>query len=53
VVVDYGSGGGFDVFIAAQKIGSRGKAIGVDMNQVCQSLFQKTRVDEFADVLHA
>lgn len=35
MVVDFGSGGGFDVFIAAQKIGSQGIAIGVDMNRVC------------------
>lgn len=31
VVLDLGSGGGFDVFIAAKKVGSKGKAIGVDM----------------------
>ena len=31
VVLDLGSGGGFDVFIAAKKVGSEGKAIGVDM----------------------
>ncbi|MBN2455781.1 MAG: arsenite methyltransferase [Sedimentisphaerales bacterium] len=31
VVLDLGSGGGFDVFIAARKVGSNGKAIGVDM----------------------
>jgi len=31
VVVDLGSGGGFDVFIAARKIGPTGRAIGVDM----------------------
>jgi SAM-dependent methyltransferase len=31
VVLDLGSGGGFDVFIAARKIGPTGKAIGVDM----------------------
>ena len=31
VVLDLGSGGGFDVFIAAQKVGSQGEAIGVDM----------------------
>jgi arsenite methyltransferase len=36
VVIDFGSGGGFDVFVAAQKIGARGRAIGVDMNQVRQ-----------------
>ncbi len=31
VVLDLGSGGGFDVFIAAQKVGTTGRAIGVDM----------------------
>src|ERR1022692_4852498 len=31
VVVDLGSGGGLDVFLAAQKIGPTGKAIGIDM----------------------
>jgi SAM-dependent methyltransferase len=31
VVLDLGSGGGFDVFLVAQKVGSNGRAIGVDM----------------------
>jgi len=31
VVLDLGSGGGFDVFIAAGKVGPGGRAIGVDM----------------------
>src|SRR5688572_19078639 len=31
VVVDLGSGGGLDVFLAAQKVGSTGRAIGIDM----------------------
>ncbi|MFA5251940.1 MAG: arsenite methyltransferase, partial [Phycisphaerae bacterium] len=31
VVLDLGSGGGFDVFIAAKKVGPKGKSIGVDM----------------------
>lgn len=31
VVVDLGSGGGLDVFLAAQKVGSGGRAIGIDM----------------------
>jgi arsenite methyltransferase len=31
VVLDLGSGGGFDVFIAAKKLGPTGRAIGVDM----------------------
>jgi len=31
VVLDLGSGGGFDVFIASKKVGPTGRAIGVDM----------------------
>lgn len=31
IVLDLGSGGGFDVFIAAKKVGPNGRAIGVDM----------------------
>ncbi len=31
VVLDLGSGGGLDVFIAAKKVGPKGRAIGVDM----------------------
>jgi SAM-dependent methyltransferase len=30
-VVDLGSGGGLDVFLAAQRVGASGKAIGIDM----------------------
>jgi len=30
-VLDLGSGGGFDIFIAGRKVGSAGRAIGVDM----------------------
>jgi len=30
-VVDLGSGGGFDIFIAGRKVGATGRAIGVDM----------------------
>jgi ubiquinone/menaquinone biosynthesis C-methylase UbiE len=32
-VVDIGSGGGFDSFIAARQVGSGGKVIGVDMTE--------------------
>jgi arsenite methyltransferase len=32
-VLDLGSGGGIDVFLAAKKVGARGKAIGVDMTE--------------------
>ncbi len=31
VVLDLGSGAGFDIFIASKKVGARGRAIGVDM----------------------
>jgi SAM-dependent methyltransferase len=31
IVLDLGSGGGFDVFVAARKVGASGRAIGVDM----------------------
>lgn len=31
VVVDLGSGGGLDVFLASQKVGPEGRAIGIDM----------------------
>lgn len=31
VIVDLGSGGGLDVFLAAKKVGQTGKAIGIDM----------------------
>ena len=30
VVVDFGSGGGIDVILAAHKVGSRGRVIGID-----------------------
>lgn len=32
-VVDLGSGGGIDVFLAAKKVGKKGKVIGIDMTQ--------------------
>jgi len=31
IVLDLGSGAGFDVFLAAKKVGNKGKVIGVDM----------------------
>lgn len=31
VVLDLGSGGGFDVFLVARKVGAKGRAVGVDM----------------------
>ena len=32
-VLDLGSGGGIDVFLAAKKVGAKGKVIGVDMTE--------------------
>jgi SAM-dependent methyltransferase len=40
VVLDLGSGGGFDVFIAGRKVGATGRAIGVDMTP---DMLQKAR----------
>lgn len=33
-MIDLGSGAGFDIFIAAKRVGLRGRAIGIDMNEV-------------------
>ena len=41
VVVDLGSGGGLDVFLAAQKVGPSGKAIGIDMTPEMIQLARK------------
>ena len=42
IVLDLGSGAGFDVFLAAKKVGSIGKAIGVDMTD---EMLGKARVN--------
>jgi arsenite methyltransferase len=41
VVVDLGCGGGLDVFLAAQKVGPTGKAIGIDMTPEMIALAKK------------
>ena len=41
VVVDLGSGGGLDVFLAAAKVGPAGKAVGVDMTPEMIELSRK------------
>jgi len=48
VVLDLGSGGGFDVFIAAKKVGVEGQSIGIDMTP---EMLRKARssVSEFTD----
>lgn len=40
-VLDLGSGGGIDVFIAAQKVGPTGRAVGVDMTDEMLGLARK------------
>lgn len=44
VVVDLGSGGGFDVFIAARKVGASGRSIGVDMTPAMLDKARKNAV---------
>lgn len=41
IVVDLGSGAGFDCFLASTKVGRRGRAIGVDMTPEMLSLSRK------------
>ncbi len=41
-VLDLGSGGGMDVFLAAKKVGSTGKVIGVDMTKAMIQKAEKT-----------
>jgi SAM-dependent methyltransferase len=41
VVVDLGSGGGLDVFLAADKVGPAGKAIGIDMTDEMLALARR------------
>jgi arsenite methyltransferase len=44
-VLDLGSGAGIDVFLAAKKVGSAGKAIGVDMTQAMVDRAKANAVD--------
>ncbi len=48
VVLDLGSGGGFDVFIAARRVGSSGRVIGVDMTPEMLSKARRN-VDSFRE----
>lgn len=45
VVVDLGCGGGMDVFLAAQKVGPSGRAIGIDMTP---SMIERARANALA-----
>ena len=42
VVVDLGSGGGLDVFLAAKMVGPQGRAIGIDMTS---SMIERARAN--------
>jgi len=48
-VVDLGSGGGFDCFLAANKVGKNGKVIGVDMTPDMISKARKSAQDTNID----
>jgi arsenite methyltransferase len=43
MVIDFGSGSGMDTFIAATKVGSRGKVIGVDMTDEQRAKAERLR----------
>lgn len=42
VVVDLGSGGGLDVFLASKQVGLKGRAIGIDMTT---AMIERARAD--------
>ncbi|MDQ3687721.1 MAG: arsenite methyltransferase [Acidobacteriota bacterium] len=48
-VVDLGSGGGLDVFLAAQKVGATGKAIGIDMTPEMIELARRNNAKRLAE----
>jgi arsenite methyltransferase len=48
-VVDLGSGGGLDVFLAAGKVGSSGRAIGIDMTPEMIELARKNATKRLAE----
>jgi arsenite methyltransferase len=50
-VLDLGSGGGFDCFLAAKKVGERGKVIGVDMTpEMIDKARENARKGKFENV---
>lgn len=51
VVLDLGSGAGFDVFLAAKKVGSGGKVFGVDMTEeMLEKARENAKKDGFTNV---
>ena len=51
MVVDLGSGGGFDCFLAAEKVGETGKVIGIDMTaEMLETARENARKGEYRNV---
>jgi SAM-dependent methyltransferase len=51
VVLDLGSGAGFDCFLAAKKVGEKGKVIGVDMTpEMVASARENARIGDYQNV---
>jgi ubiquinone/menaquinone biosynthesis C-methylase UbiE len=51
IVLDLGSGAGFDCFLAAQKVGDTGKVIGVDMtNEMIEKARDNARKGNYSNV---
>jgi ubiquinone/menaquinone biosynthesis C-methylase UbiE len=48
-VLDLGSGGGIDAFIAAERVGPKGKAIGVDMTPDMVALARNNQIESGLD----
>ncbi|MBA2502064.1 MAG: arsenite methyltransferase, partial [Pyrinomonadaceae bacterium] len=48
-VVDLGSGGGLDVFLAAAKVGASGRAIGIDMTEEMIDLARRNHAKRLAE----
>jgi len=50
-VLDLGSGAGFDCFLAAQRVGEKGKVIGVDMTpEMIQKARQNSEKEDYSNV---
>ena len=52
VVVDLGSGGGLDVFLAAEKVGPQGRAVGIDMTPEMVALARRNAAGRLAGGAH-
>jgi SAM-dependent methyltransferase len=51
VVLDLGSGGGFDCFLASEKVGAKGKIIGVDMTaEMLEKARENARIGGYQNV---